>query len=374
MTNTHPQILLAPVLKAERWTSIDLLRENYVSGFHDHAPDWSVEDITPDERLAALPMGKRLLRDVVYPIQAAAHARHHARLGRSPVLHVIDHSYGHLCSAWQPSVITCNDLNHFTYPTMSGPALWAWRARASRMKNASRVVCISAQLASEVHEHLHIPRERICVAHYGIDRAVFRKRDVEECAAVLPALASLAKTHRFIVNIGSNLERKNLATTLRALALLKHDRKMPVKLLKVGHSLLADGYGPLMDELGVSDDVLNLGALTPDQVSCVCSLSHALSFPSLYEGFGRPTLEAQACELPCVLADASCMKEIGGEGALYHEGRNHEQLAAQLERAISDAGQRRELIAAGLQNVSRFTWEAHIRALTTVYEEVATGH
>jgi glycosyltransferase involved in cell wall biosynthesis len=289
------------------------------------------------------------------------------------VLHVIDQSYGHLCSTWKRSVITCNDLNHFTYPTMSGPALWTWRARARRMRDAKRVVCISAQLASEVHEHLRIPTERITVAHYGIDRTVFRKRTQEECAQAFPELARLAQSHALIVNIGSNVDRKNLATTLRALAILKHDRNMPVKLLKVGHSLHNDGYGPLMDELGVTGDVMNLGALTPDQVACVCSLSHALSFPSLYEGFGRPTLEAQACELPCVLSSASCMKEIGGDGALYHEGTNHELLADHLVKAIEDTATRGALIEAGTRNVARFTWEAHIRKLLSVYEEVAAS-
>jgi glycosyltransferase involved in cell wall biosynthesis len=371
MSAPHPAILLAPVLKAEHWTSIDLLRENYRDSFRAHAPEWEVHDITPGERLASLPLGKRVLRDIVYPVQAAASARHYERLGRRPVLHVIDHSYGHLCSTWKRSVITCNDLNHFTYPTMRGPALWAWRLRASRMKDAARVVCISAQLASEVHEHLQIPMERITVAHYGIDRVMFRKRTASECEQAFPELAKLAKTHSLIVNIGSNLQRKNLATTLRALALLKHDRKMPVKLLKIGHSLISDGYGPLMDELDVADDVINLGALTSDQVACVCSLSHALSFPSLYEGFGRPTLEAQACELPTVLSRASCMAEIGGEGALYHEGTNHEELAGELEKALTHSNVRTLLIAAGLKNVDRFTWQAHIRKLTSVYEEVA---
>jgi glycosyltransferase involved in cell wall biosynthesis len=359
------------VLKAEHWTSIDLLRENYRDGFRAHAPEWEVHDITPGERFASLPLGKRVLRDIVYPVQAAASARHYERLGRRPVLHVIDHSYGHLCSTWKRSVITCNDLNHFTFPTMRGPALWAWRVRASRMKDAARVVCISAQLASEVHEHLQIPMERITVAHYGIDRVTFRKRTASECEQAFPELAKLAKTHSLIVNIGSNLQRKNLATTLRALALLKHDRKMPVKLLKIGHSLLSDGYGPLMDELDVADDVINLGALTSDQVACVCSLSHALSFPSLYEGFGRPTLEAQACELPAVLSRASCMAEIGGQGALYHEGTSHEELAGELEKALTHSNVRTLLIAAGLKNVDRFTWQAHIRKLTSVYEEVA---
>jgi glycosyltransferase involved in cell wall biosynthesis len=241
------------------------------------------------------------------------------------------------------------------------------------MKDAARVVCISAQLGSEVHEYLRIPVERITVAHYGIDRSVFSKRSADECSEIFPSLVRLAKTHSLIVNIGSNVDRKNLATTLRALAHLKHERRMPVKLLKVGHNLLDDGYGPLMHELRVTEDVINLGALTTNQVANVCSLAHVLCFPSLYEGFGRPTLEAQACELPCVLARASCMKEIGGGGALYHEGKDHEELASHLESVLTREQTRRALIEAGSRNVARFTWEAHMRKLLAVYEEVSSN-
>src|SRR5687767_15947505 len=104
MRDHRPILLLAPVLLAESWRSIDLLRENYLAGFRDHVPSWQVQEITPCERLAAVPFGKRMLRDVIYPLQAGAAARHHERSGGRPVLHVIDQSYGHLCSAWKRSV------------------------------------------------------------------------------------------------------------------------------------------------------------------------------------------------------------------------------------------------------------------------------
>jgi glycosyltransferase involved in cell wall biosynthesis len=111
--------------------------------------------------------------------------------------------------------------------------------------------------------------------------------------------------------------------------------------------------------------------LIPPQVAAVCNLAHALSFPSLYEGFGRPTLEAQACGLPCVLADASCMKEVGGEGALYHAGLAHEELAARLMDVLRNQDLRQRLVSHGFENVKRFTWEAHVRKLTAVYEKIS---
>jgi glycosyltransferase involved in cell wall biosynthesis len=192
-------------------------------------------------------------------------------------------------------------------------------------------------------------------------------------AALFPEIAQLAANHFVVINIGSNLDRKNLATTLRAVAQLRREGRVPVKFLKIGASLAGDGYTPLINELGIAEDVIELGMLTPPQVAAICNLGHALSFPSLYEGFGRPTLEAQACGMPCVLADASCMREVGGDGALYHEGTRHEELAALLEKVFSSAETRAALIDAGFKNAARFTWEAHIRTLTAVYQHLASG-
>jgi glycosyltransferase involved in cell wall biosynthesis len=126
-----------------------------------------------------------------------------------------------------------------------------------------------------------------------------------------------------------------------------------------------------MDELGIASDVVDLGVIPPAAVADICRLCHALSFPSVYEGFGRPTLEAQACRLPAVLADASCMREVGGDGALYHEPRNAVQLAELLAKVMTDPAIRETLGDAGERNIRNFTWEAHVRKLVSVYEEVA---
>jgi glycosyltransferase involved in cell wall biosynthesis len=293
--------------------------------------------------------------------------------GARPLVHVIDHSYGHLCAAWTPSVITCHDLNHFVRPALTGMALQAWRLRVRLMKRAAHIFTVSGHLAAEVCSHLGLPRERVSVAYNGVDHEVFRSMDKAVAAEMFPAIAELAHAHFLVINIGSNLDRKNLATTLRAVAQLRREGRVPVKFLKIGASLAADGYTPLIQEIGIAGDVIELGMLTPPQVAAICNLAHALSFPSLYEGFGRPTLEAQACGMPCVLADASCMKEVGGEGALYHKGTNHDELAALLEKVSTSSEVRGTLIAAGFRNAARFTWEAHIQTLTSVYQEIASA-
>jgi glycosyltransferase involved in cell wall biosynthesis len=373
MAAERPTILLAPVLKAENWLSINLHRADTLAAFSSE-PEWHVTDVAPNENPKMSKIGKRLMRDVIYPLHVRRSAQRQMKSsGVRPILHVIDHSYGHLCAAWTPAVITCHDLNHFVQPALRGGALLLWRARVRTMKRAAHIFTVSAHLAGEVKEHLGIPDSRITVAYNGVDHATFRPLSRETCAAAFPELAQLGQTHRLVLNVGSNYNRKNLPTLLRAMAELKRDGQAPVKLLKAGHSLQADGFTGMMNDLGITEDVIELGRLKPEQVAQVCNLVHALSFPSLYEGFGRPTLEAQACGLPCVLAESSCMREIGGEGALYHEGTNHVQLAAHLRRIFEDGEVRGNLVSAGFENARRFTWEAHVRKLTEVYEEIYHG-
>jgi glycosyltransferase involved in cell wall biosynthesis len=361
------KVILAPVLRAEKWTSIDLLHANYLATLPQFRDEVELVDFQPDESLAGSRIGKRLVRDVLYPMQIRRTAK---QTSPRPVLHVIDHSYGHLCAAWQPSVITCNDLNHFTAPALTGLTLKLWRIRVNQMRKAARVVCISGQLASEVQEHVGIPSERIIIAHYGIDNACFRPLPLEEAAAKLPQLAAERERSLLVLNIGSNLSRKNLPTVLRAIALLRA-RGLPVKLVKIGHNLVADGLAPLIRELKLDDAIIDLGKISPDQVAAACNLCHALHFPSMYEGFGRPTIEAQATGLPCVLAEASCMHEVGGQGALYHAPTDVEAAAAHLQSAMTDSSTRELLIAAGFENVKRFSWANHASQLIRAWKEAA---
>src|ERR1700752_550140 len=112
-----PPILLAPVLRAEGWMSIDLHRQNCLEHYAKEAPELEVVDLAPDERLARSKLGKRILRELIYPLNIRSLASESSRIGRRPILHVIDHSYANLCRFWKPTVATCHDLEHFVRPT-----------------------------------------------------------------------------------------------------------------------------------------------------------------------------------------------------------------------------------------------------------------
>lgn len=365
---SSPHILVAPVLRAEGWTSIDLQQQNILAALRARAKPPSLSVLQPPELPPVVPLAKQLVRDVCYPWIVRAKA---AALGRC-VLHVTDHSYGHLCAVHGPCVINCNDLHHHVRPELPAGQLRRWKRRVDGMRQADKILVMSAHLATEVQEHLGLPPDRVASLPGGVDSAVFRAFPLAEAAALLPRVAELRAHHFLVLNIGVNIPRKNLPTLLRALQVLLQGTSLPVKLLKAGPPLRGSEHEALIRELGIGEAIVDLGPLPPASVAAACRLAQALSFPSLYEGFGRPTLEAQACELPCVLADASCMREIGGSGALYHPPLDPEALADALRRVLTDESLRHRLIAAGRQNAARFSWTAYADRLMEIYAEI--GH
>jgi len=364
---SHPlAVLFAPVMRAECWTSIDLQQQNILEALRAHPEPPRLSTVRMSESLARVPFGRQFLRDAIYPHRIRAQA---AAIGRC-VLHVTDQSYGHLCRAHQPCIVNCNDLHHFVRPELNIVHLRRWKQRVEGMRQADRILAISAHLANEVREHLGLSEERVVALPGGVDSSVFRPLPLDEAAAMLPHVAALRPDCSLVLNIGTNLARKNLPTLLRALRILVHGRRWPAKLLKIGPPLRGSEHEKLIGELGLADAIVDLGNLSPNQVAAACRLSNVLSFPSLYEGFGRPTLEAQACELPCVLADSSCMREIGGAGARFHPPTNHEHLAADLMEVLGTTGVRASLVAAGLENAARFTWSRYAERLIAIYREV----
>lgn len=365
-----PSILFAPVLRAEGWTSIDLQQADILHALRSCRPDQEINVLAMTERAAALPLGRRLLRDVLYPRRIRAEAR---RMKTPAVLHVSDHSYGHLCRAHDPCVVNCNDLHHHVRPELGPLTLRRWRQRVDGMRHARKILAISEHLAGEVREFLHLPDDQVIGLPGGIDRMVFRQLPDGAAAALLPEVARLRADHLLVLNIGSNIARKNLPVLLRALHRLKTHHHLPVKLVKAGPALLASVHAALIHELGMEAEILDLGLVPPTAVAAACNLAHVLAFPSLYEGFGRPTLEAQACGLPCVLADSSCMREVGGTGALYHAAEDREELAEKLAQALTDDRVRGQLVQAGLRNVERFSWTRYAQRLVEIYQEVAAS-
>jgi glycosyltransferase involved in cell wall biosynthesis len=290
------------------------------------------------------------------------------RTRKARLVHVLDHSYGHLCRMAARTVVTCHDVADLK---ASGMALWQrelWKWRVNGIKRASRVIAISRNTASDLQQLLRIPPERIVVNYYGVPDYFTPAQPASDSAPVRRLLA--LRSERFLfLHVGTNAVRKNIPLLLRAFSLLKR-RHREVILVKVGTPFSESGYGRMLEELKIVEDVIDLGSVSNETLVDIYRSVDCMVFPSLYEGFGRPVLEAQACGIPCVVARSSCLEEVGGDAVLYHDPLASEDLANKMSEILMRQELRNELVKRGFANAARFTWEKHARTLLDVYAQV----
>ena len=180
----------------------------------------------------------------------------------------------------------------------------------------------------------------------------------------------------FVLAIGVLEPRKNLNRLMDAFGALKERAAVPADLKLV----LAGGKGWLFDGIfqhhsasPVRDDILMPGFVPDEMLPAIYSAADVLAFPSLYEGFGLPILEAMACGTPVVASRASCLPEVAEGAALMVEPTNVDELSTALEMLLVDAQLRSRLIDQGRQRASQYTWRVAAERLLGVYERVAVA-
>ena len=353
-------ILLAPALAVDRALSMDLYLANLRAALRSFEDRFDFEVVAPPTRPDDPWATKQWNRYVTYPRLLTRRLR--ARPGA--VLHVLDHSYGHLCRTDVPTVVTCHGLENFRLklPRLWQQALWVYRVKGTH--RARRMAAISGDIANDARRFLGTPPGKIVLDYYGVDPVFTPAGDP------LPALAARrAAGEQLVLHIGTNHERKNIGCLLGALGRLRAEG-LPVRFVKVGADPRKDGYREQMEQLGLSGHFDYLGWQDAPALAAVCRSCDVLAFPSLHEGFGRPIVEAQACGLPVVVADTASAREIAGAGAVTHDPTDAADLAAKLHAILTDPATHARLVASGSENVRRFSWEEHARVITDLYAQL----
>lgn len=356
-------ILLCPVLTVDHSLSMQLYLANLQAALEPFGDRFDFEVVVPPSAKGDSWASKQWKRYIAYPRLLARRLRERP----GAVLHVLDHSYGHLCRADVPTVLTCHGLENFRLKLRLfwQQALWVRRVKA--MGRARRIVAISGDVAKDTERFARIPPERIVLDYYGVDPVFSPAGETVTALAARRAAGDL-----LVLHVGMNIARKNIGLLLEALGLLRA-RGLPVRFVKVGKDPREDGYGPQMKRLGLLEHYDYLGWLSAPAVAAVCRSCDVLAFPSIHEGFGRPIIEAQACGLPVVVADTASAREIAGAGALVHVPDDAGDLAARLNAVLTEPAVRDRQIAAGFENVRRFSWAEHARVLAEIYTQLHAG-
>lgn len=269
-------------------------------------------------------------------------------------------------------VVTLHDLGYLAFPEahtarrrLELDLTTRWSLRAARM-----VIAISGATRDDLVRHYGADPARIAVIHHGLN-SKFRPSPPEAIAAVR---ARYALPANYLLYVGTIQPRKNLARLIAAFAQALASPHLPPDLQLV----IAGRRGWLTEQiereaakLGVTQRVRFLGYLPDADLPALLSGAQAFTFPSLYEGFGMPVLEAMACGAPVLCADTSALPEVAGDAALLVNPHDTAAIAAAIVQLASEPELHATLRARGLAHAAAFTWERCARATLDVLRAAA---
>ncbi|MCL4535052.1 MAG: glycosyltransferase family 4 protein [Bacteroidetes bacterium] len=264
------------------------------------------------------------------------------------------------------SIVTVHDLSFLVLPECAETKLRVYLTRTvpRAVRRANLVLADSANTKDDLVRLLGVPEERVTVVYPGVEDAY---RPIEDEARRIEVAQRLRLERPFLLMVGTLEPRKNLVRLLEAFH--KLTQAFPHELIVVGRPgwMYREIY-QTVGRLGLHNRVRFLGFLAEEDLPVLYNLADLFVFPSLYEGFGLPPLEAMACGTPVVCSNTSSLPEVVDCAAIQFDPRDVEAMAAAMEEALGNAGRRREMAERGRQQALQFSWERSARQLVKLFE------
>jgi glycosyltransferase involved in cell wall biosynthesis len=267
-----------------------------------------------------------------------------------------------------PTVLTIHDLSMFLHSdTQERHLVRRAHGRLPLMAaSATMIITPTESVRREVHEHFHVPLDTI-VAVPEAARNCFRPLEASQTIATRKRLGL---HHEFLLFVGTVEPRKNLATLLSAFEAVSQVREQPLQLVFAGRKgwLVDDLYNSLKRS-PVGGRIVLTGYLSDEDLCALYSSCAAFIYPSVYEGFGLPPLEAMACGAPVIASRIPSIIEVTGGAARLFAPEDANELGAAILELLSSEGSRQTLAVAGIQQAARFSWCVAAVRSRSVYAE-----
>ena len=273
-----------------------------------------------------------------------------------------------------PFVVTVHDLAFRLFPATAPHAVGWWRRAVERsVRTATKVVVPSDATRADLLRLYEVDPGNVVVVPLGVDHAVFSPASAERIDEMR---ARFGIEGPYLVFLGRH-QRKNLDGMLRAFAAIP-DQVRPRLVVTGAAPWSRDGSdpdGPALRALPerVRRQVSFVGFVPSEDAAALLSGSLGLAFPSLYEGFGLPALEAMACGAPVLTSNLSSLPELVGDAAVLVDPRDDDSIADGLLRIVNDGSLRERLRTAGLQRAARYEWGATAEATAKVLHDAAVA-
>ncbi len=274
----------------------------------------------------------------------------------------------------RPFIVTVHDLARccFNYDQETITEKILLNLDKRYIKRASHIIAISQSTKSDLVKYLNIPESKINIIYNGVDHNIFKPYEPYQMSPYHVTLS-----HKpYILYVGSERRRKNLGRLFEAFAMLRQEFPK-LKLVRIGglgrSKQLRSEMLKKLSSLGITEDVTFVDYISELELAYYYSSATLLAYPSLYEGFGLPPLEAMACGCPVVTANISSLPEVVGEAGIMVNPYDTSSLVQAIRRVLTDDKLRDNMVGRGLEQSKKFSWEKTAELTLQVYNKVARG-
>lgn len=236
-------------------------------------------------------------------------------------------------------------------------------------KRADKIITVSEFSKQEIIHYLHIEDNKIIVMPNGVDFNLYHPNySADEINIVL---AKYKISTRYFLYLGTLEPRKNITRLIEAYAKLKEEIfPIPKLVLAGGKGWMYDSIFETVERLKLKDDVIFTGYVMEKEIPILMKGAEAFLFPSIYEGFGMPPLEAMACGAPVLVSNVSSLPEVVGDAGVYVEPYSVQSIKEGMALLLSDEELKNKLAEKGLERARLFTWERSAKIVNKVFEEL----
>ena len=269
-----------------------------------------------------------------------------------------------------PTLLTVHDLSFLRAPESAAPGLRGYLEIAVKrsVKLATHVLADSQSTKDDLIELYATPEDKITVLYAGVSSAFRPVTDSNKLMKVREHYKLGEKP--FVLSVGTLQPRKNHVTLIKAFEQALSDSEYNL-VLAGGQGWSYEEVHELVRSRGLQHRVLFPGFVADEDLSALYSSADVMTFPSLYEGFGLPVLEAMACGVPVLASTTSCLPEVAGGAAVFVNPKNVEAMSDALLKLVSNVDLRKTLREKGFERVEQFSWQSSAVKLLGVYRDLA---
>ncbi|GEA30422.1 MULTISPECIES: glycosyltransferase family 4 protein [Clostridium] len=271
-------------------------------------------------------------------------------------------------------ITTIHDMTYELYPeTMDKKNLKRIKSDIHYSVNrADKIITVSESSKNDIMKFLSVDEAKIEVVYNGVEYDKFNKYYSEDEKSKIRVKYTLPKD--YILYMGTLEPRKNIESIIEAFSLFKKENTVSnqnIKLVIAGKKgWLFENIFNLVNKLSLKDDVIFTDYIDENDKSIIYNMASLFVFPSLYEGFGIPVLEAMASSVPVITSNVSSLPEVAGDAAILVEPKDIKSIAKYMSKVLADKKLRNNLIREGHEQAKKFTWESSVEKLVNIYRDL----